>query len=267
MTANSTFPALERALSEAGAPVTLFFRDDDGGWEDVRLRALLELHERHGMPLDLALIPDALSPQLVRDLERRAARSDALGLHQHGRTHLNHESAGRKCEFGPSRKAVDQYTDIESGRNTLAGLFGERVDPIFTPPWNRCTQVTVVSLSALEFRVLSRDRGADELNLFGLMELPVDVDWCGRFDAAGSRLHKDAQPDVTELDRRLARAAARGGPVGVMLHHAVMDEASLDALSALLALVARHPHARCARMATLCSEIAGVVRTALGARA
>jgi hypothetical protein len=62
---------------------------------------------------------------------------------------------------------------------------------------------------------------------------------------------------VTELDRCLARAAARGGPVGVMLHHAVMDEASLDALSALLALVARHPHARCARMATLCPEIAG----------
>ena len=266
MTANPIFPALERTLNEADVPVTFFFRDDDGGWEDGRLRALLDLHERHGTPIDLALIPDALRPPLVRDLERRAGRSDALGLHPHGRAHANHESAGRKCEFGPSRKAVDQYTDIESGRNTLTGLFGERVDPIFTPPWNRCTQVTVVSLSALEFRVLSRDRGADELNLFGLIELPIDVDWCGRV-VAGSRTHAETRTAIADLDARLARAAARGGRVGVMLHHAVMDEASLDALEALLVLVAGHPQACSARMATLCPAIAGVARTALGARA
>ena len=244
MTANSTFPALERALSEAGAPVTLFFRDDDGGWEDVRLRALLELHERHGMPLDLALIPDALSPQLVRDLERRAARSDALGLHQHGRTHLNHESAGRKCEFGPSRKAVDQYTDIESGKRLLAECFGAHVDPIFTPPWNRCTQVTVVSLCALGFGVLSRDAGAEELDLLDLRELPVSIDWCSR---------AETRPSLADLGKRLGDVAARPGPVGIMLHHAVMDEASLPDVEALLGLLATHPKARCVRMRELCS--------------
>ena len=244
MTANSTFPALERALSEAGAPVTLFFRDDDGGWEDVRLRALLELHERHGMPLDLALIPDALSPQLVRDLERRAARSDALGLHQHGRTHLNHESAGRKCEFGPSRKAVDQYTDIESGKRLLAECFGAHVDPIFTPPWNRCTQVTVVSLCALGFGVLSRDAGAEELDLLDLRELPVSIDWCSR---------AETRPSLADLGKRLGDVAARPGPVGIMLHHAVMDEALLPDVEALLGLLATHPKARCVRMRELCS--------------
>jgi hypothetical protein len=264
MTANTMFPALERVLDEVDAPVIFFFRDDDGGWEDARLCALLDLHERHGMPLDLALIPDALSQRIVRELEIRAGRNDALGMHQHGRAHLNHESAGRKCEFGTSRKAVDQYTDIESGRNTLADHFGGRVDPIFTPPWNRCTQVTVVSLSALGFRVVSRDRGAEDLNPFGLTELPVDVDWCGLLAAAGHRSHGEA---LAEIDRRLARAATRAEPVGVMLHHAVMDAEWLEAEEALLALLARHPQARCRRMIDLCAPgAARNVATASGAR-
>ena len=264
MTTNTMFPALARVLDAADAPVTFFFRDDDGGWENARLCALLDLHERYGMPLDLALIPDALSPRVVRELEHRAQRNDALGLHQHGRAHLNHESAGRKCEFGTSRKAVDQYTDIESGRNTLAGRFGERVDPIFTPPWNRCTQVTVVSLSALCFRVLSRDRGAEDLNPFGLTELPVDVDWCGVMVAAGGGSRGEA---LAEIDRRLARAATRREPVGVMLHHAVMDGESLEVEEALLALLARHPQARSERMIDLCPHgAARNVTTASGAR-
>ena len=34
------------ALAEAPAPVTFFFRDDDAGWRDDRLRRLLELFDR-----------------------------------------------------------------------------------------------------------------------------------------------------------------------------------------------------------------------------
>ena len=239
MTINGELRPLERALDEAHAPVTFFFRDDDGGWEDARLRALLDVFARRGVPLDLALIPDAVSAPLARDLARRMSERQPLGLHQHGRAHVNHEGSGRKCEFGPSRKAVDQYTDIESGKLRLAELFGARVDPIFTPPWNRCTQVTVVSLEALGFCALSRDRGAEELDVLGLCELPVSVDWCGR---AGSR------PGLSELAERIARVSADPAPVGVMLHHAVMDNPSLSAVDALLALLVRHPNARCARM-------------------
>jgi hypothetical protein len=152
---------------------------------------------------------------------------------------VNHETAGRKCEFGASRKAVDQYTDLEAGKLRLADHFGAQTDPIFTPPWNRCTQVTVVSLQALGFRALSRDRGADELDTLGLCELPISVDACGR---AGAR------PGLAELASRIARATSGPAPVGIMLHHAVMDEPSLSAVDALLALLANHRNARCARM-------------------
>jgi hypothetical protein len=248
MSINGDLRPLERALDEARAPVTFFFRDDDGGWEDDRLRPLVDLHARHGIPLDLALIPDAVDARLARDLLRRVSAGQALGLHQHGRTHVNHERTGRKCEFGASRKAVDQYTDIESGKLRLADLFGAHADPIFTPPWNRCTQVTVVSLQALGFRALSRDAGAEELDLLGLCELPVSVDWCG---------HAGARPTLAQLAQRLARATAAGEPVGVMLHHAVMSGEALDVEEALLALLASHGNARCVHMRDLCAQAHG----------
>jgi hypothetical protein len=242
MSSNGALDSLERALDAAPAPVTFFFRDDDGGWDDARLLALLDAHAEHGVPIDLALIPDAVGPALVAELTRRVGRGDAVGLHQHGRAHVNHEPAGRKCEFGPARLAVDQYTDIEAGKLRLAQCFGAAVDPIFTPPWNRCTQVTVVSLAALGFAALSRDRGAEALDTHGLAEVPVSIDWCGR---------PPARPTLPDLAERGARAARRGAPVGIMIHHAVMDDESRAELGALLALLARHPHARCARMREL----------------
>ena len=248
MSANGDLRPLERALDEAPAPVTFFFRDDDGGWDDARLHRLVDLHARHDVPLDLALIPEAVDASLARDLLRRESTGQALGLHQHGRAHLNHERSGRKCEFGASRKAVDQYTDIESGKARLADLFGANVDPIFTPPWNRCTQVTVVSLQALGFLALSRDRGAEELDPLGLCELPVSVDWCGR---------PGASPSLAQLAERLARATVSGAPVGIMLHHAVMNEDGLSTLGDLLALLAKHRNVRCARMRDLCARSGG----------
>ena len=74
-----------------------------------------------------------------------------VGLHQHGLAHVNHEREGRKCEFGPSRDAAAQRRDIADGRERLAALLGDRVDPIFTPPWNRCTADTGAVLAELGF--------------------------------------------------------------------------------------------------------------------
>jgi hypothetical protein len=51
-----------------------------------------------------------------------------------------------------------------------------------------------------------------------------------------------------------------------MLHHALMNDASLDALGMLLTLVGSHAQARTARMAALCPGIARAPRTASGGR-
>ena len=222
---------LLHSLDSAPTPVEVFFRDDDAGWEDARLLALCDLFGALELPLDLAVIPNDLTERLARELRKR----DWLALHQHGFTHRNHEREGRKCEFGPSRGLEAQRRDIEAGRDRLTDLLGDRVDPIFTPPWNRCTPDTGSALAELGFRVLSRESRTEPLCVPGVFELPVHIDWV-RFA-------------LLELGARIARAIQSGGPVGLMFHHAVMED--MGPMSELLGLFAGHERVRPERIIEL----------------
>jgi hypothetical protein len=215
---------VERALDAAGEAAVLCFRDDDAGWDDAGLIRLLDRFD--GVPLDVAVIPAALRPPLAAELCARPA----VRLHQHGYAHVNHEPTGRKCEFGAARPHAAQRRDIAAGKERLAELLGDMVDPVFTPPWNRCTVDTGRCLVELGFEVLSRESRAAPLAIPGLREVPVHVDWV--------RLARD------EAAERLAAAIRAGAPAGVMFHHAEMDETSRGAASELLALVGGHERAR-----------------------
>jgi peptidoglycan/xylan/chitin deacetylase (PgdA/CDA1 family) len=224
------------ALDAVPHPVPVFFRDDDAGWRRDRLLALLDLFAERALPVDVAVIPAALDRRPAAELAGRAAAPGVrLGLHQHGFAHINHEPDGRKFEFGPSRSRAAQRRDIEAGADRLAQLLGERVDPIFTPPWNRCTTDTGRCLLELGFRALSREARASPLELPGLRELPVHVDWFAH--RHGVRL------TATALGERLAGALRAGGPVGVMFHHAEMDAGERSRARELLALLDSHGRA------------------------
>jgi hypothetical protein len=222
---------LLRALDQAAAPVDIFFRDDDAGWNDDRLLELIDRFDAVGLPLDLAVIPAEASDALAARLLERA-----VGLHQHGFAHVNHEREGRKCEFGPSRGRAAQCADIAAGRDRLHELFGDRLDPFFTPPWNRCTRDTAECLVELGFTLLSREHRAEPLGL--LPELPVHLDV--------------ARMTPEELDERFASHVADGGPVGVMFHHAVMEPDDMARADELLALLAGHGNAVARTMGSLC---------------
>lgn len=230
MTGPTAFPLLSAALDDHAT--TFFFRDDDAGWADDRLLALVEVFAGRA-PLDLAVIPAATTRPLA---ERLLAHPGALGFHQHGWAHVDHQVQGRKCEFGPDRTPDQQGADVRRGRARLADLFGARLDDVFTPPWNRCSPDLVPALLDAGVKVLSRDRGARRLDVGSLLELPVDVDWV--------RARAD-------LDARLADAVTTSSDatVGVMLHHAEHDRADRRAISALLTVLDDHPRAAMRAMA------------------
>jgi peptidoglycan/xylan/chitin deacetylase (PgdA/CDA1 family) len=228
----SWLDAVRTALEAADRPCTVFFRDDDAGWGDERLYALLDVFDRHALPVDLAVIPAALDAPLQRALTLRA-RSAPVRLHQHGYAHRNHETVGRKCEFGPAREAHARADDIRAGYRVLTDAFGDLLDPVFTPPWNRCAPDTGPMLVEIGLEVLSRDATAPPLHHPGLAEIPITVDWFAH--RRGVRLTRE------ELGSRIADGVRSGRPVGVMLHHAVTDDAELADVEALLALVAGHP--------------------------
>jgi hypothetical protein len=239
---------LRAALDEAPAPVDFFLRDDDAGWDDERLFAMLAVVDRHALAIDLAVIPQALTPSLAESLIGRGERSvGRLGLHQHGLAHRSHEPDGRKCEFGPSRDREAQRRDLTEGQQLLEALLSGLIQPVFTPPWNRCTRVTAELLAELGFRVLSRHVSEPTLDVRDLAELPVSVDW-SYAKRHGRRLTFD------ELGELAAERVRLGGVVGVNLHHAVMDDDELGLLDELCHLLAAHDAARCRPLLALAGQ-------------
>ena len=233
---------LRGALDAAEAPVTVFIRDDDAGWDDPGLFALLDVCDRYDAPIDLAVIPTELRPELADALlARRVDPFSRLGLHQHGYCHANHQTEGRKCEFGAARSRQAQHEDISEGRYLLHAQLGDALDPFFTPPWNRCTADTADVLVELGFTVLSRDSTADPFGIDGLLEVVVQVDWFA--SRKGQRL------DRAELGQLLAERATGPAPLGVMLHHAVMDESERAGVAELLAVLTTHPNVAMRAMA------------------
>jgi hypothetical protein len=238
---------LREALDESDMPVDFFFRDDDVGWANDEFRALLNCFWRQSVPLDIAAIPTALTAELADELCAVHAKAPALvGIHQHGFAHTNHEDFGRKCEFGNSRTRQDQYRDIQFGKMKLEGMLGSALDPIFTPPWNRCTAITGACLRHLGFRVLSRDATAPSLALSGLKELPISIDWFAQKN--GERL------SFQTLGTLIAMTVKQSQPIGIMLHHELMSAADRELLDDLLVLLSTHRQAHCKLMA----EIAAV---------
>jgi hypothetical protein len=230
---------LRAALDEASGPVVFFFRNDDAGWRDDLLVPLLDVFDHAGAPVDLAAIPTAVSPALARILDERRG---TVRVHQHGLAHVNHEPAGRKCEFGPARPADVQLADILAGRRLLLERLAAEPDPIFTPPWNRCTADTARAVRDAGLQVLSRESREQPLHVDGVSELPISVDW--------------VRPATrTELGEALAAAARDDRPAGVMLHHAVMDREQRRGVAELLELLGSSSTASLASMA----EIAGGV--------
>ncbi len=224
--------------------VRIFFRNDDAGWSSEKLLRLVDLFIHRETPIDLAVIPAELHEGLAQNLlARKAAEPRKVGLHQHGFLHCNHETEGRKCEFGPSRPLSLQLNDIEEGKARLAALLGDAVDPIFTPPWNRCTQDTVTALQSLGFMTLSRDRAAKPVEAGGLVEIPVHVDWFKKIQ--GVRITQEA------LGHALADAIRNHACVGVMLHHEVFEEDDWGHLSDFLQFLTCHPNATCGTMMDL----------------
>jgi hypothetical protein len=235
---------IKSALDSVCKPVNFFFRDDDAGWSNDELLVLLDLFETHEVPIDIAVIPCSMSEETLKLVHPRLKRSPQLiDLHQHGYAHVNHEQTGRKSEFGNARSLEQQLIDIRAGRFLFEQAFGVSTVSIFTPPWNRCTEVTAHCLREAGFQVLSRDLTATPFQAPGLFELPISIDWFAK--------HKGNQIAFEELGRQTAGAIRTQPQVGIMLHHAVMKQSDFQHLHNLLSLLSTHSKASCRLMKDL----------------
>lgn len=224
---------LERVLSRVNArhsadkPAAIWFRADDIGVPGRQFQRMLGIFTRHRVPLAPALVPTWLTAPRWKGVLAQGREGEGLwGWHQHGWRHRNHEPEGKKQEFGPARSAAALRSDLERGRRRLEAIAGGAFLPVFTPPWNRCSQAALEQLQALDFRAVSRSAGAKPPPPEGFPDLVVNVD-------LHTRKATDAAADGVALLDEL-EAALSSGWCGVMLHHQRMNAAAFDFLDVLL---------------------------------
>jgi hypothetical protein len=237
---------LARAAEDRSArpPATVWFRADDIGVPGRKFQRMLEIFTAHQVPLAPALVPTWLTISRWKVLARLGdAGAHLWGWHQHGWRHQNHEPAGKKQEFGPTRSTAALRSDLVRGHRRLAAILGDALLPVFTPPWNRCSAEALVQLQMLGFQAVSRSSGAKPPSPEGLPDLTVNVDLHTR---KASRAKRDWASLLDEL-----AAALSGGWCGIMLHHQRMNTTAFDFLDILLQHMVKQKHFRIVHLKSL----------------
>ena len=215
---------LDAELERLGAPLPVWWRDDDAVAETPGLDRLTGLAADHGWPLHLAIIPAGADATLARRL------NDAPGVVPvvHGWAHANHAPEGRKkAEFGAHRSLEDMAAQAGVARDRLTALLGQPPAPMFVPPWNRIAPDLLPLLPAQGFAMISTfTPRTDPMAAPGLTRVNTHldpIDWRGsRSLVAPDRLIAQFAADLA--DRREGRADA-AEPYGLLTHHLVHDAA------------------------------------------
>ena len=208
------------AWRRAGKALPLWWRDDDATRTGPRLRKLTALSEQIELPVHLAIVPQRLEPSLVSFVKGHASVIPLV----HGYQHENRAREGqKKAEFGQAHP--DNEERARQGLALLRDAFGDRLVPVFVPPWNRIAPETVQALAGLGYSGLSTytARPAREAAP-GLVQINTHldpIDWRG----GGGLVDPDVLITrvVDQLrDRREGKADA-AEPFGLLTHHIVHD--------------------------------------------
>ncbi len=205
-----------------GLTLPLWWRDDDAVSVTPQLETLSELSRSLGLPVHLAIIPRDADTGLVEYIGDHAMLIPIV----HGWAHKNHAPPEeKKSEFRLHRPMPGIVADARAGFERLHTLFGDRLCPIFVPPWNRVALEVVRELPSLGYRVVSTatPRKA-RLPAPGLEQMNTHldpIDWRGTRGLVAPDMLIAQTTDLLR-DRRQVRAD-NTEPFGVLTHHLVHD--------------------------------------------
>lgn len=231
---NMLATTIEQSLDSAQQKeITLFFRADDIGIPSKNFSQMISLFQKYSTPLCLATVPTWLTEKRFAQLQKDTGNNNSLFCwHQHGWLHKNYENVGKKHEFGTSRSKDAIKQNLSDGKERLKQILKNEFQPYFTPPWNRCSQETIASLIELDFKALSRSKGAQPETPGALPDIQVNVD-------LHTRKETSQQEATTNILQELALALS-SGQAGIMLHHQRMNNLSFIFLETLLEVLSSH---------------------------
>ncbi len=236
---------LQRELDAWGERELLadfWWRDDDAVAASPQLDRLLQIGERHGVPLSLAVIPASLQ----QTLPDRLQSCPQVSVLQHGYSHQSHARPGQlKLELGGERDLAQTRADLRLGQQLLRNHFGAGFTPVLVPPWNRIDPLVVAALPGLGFTGISTMRvrrlAAPAPGLLQVNTHLDPVNWRQRRGFIG------LYPAIAILVQHLV--ARRSGyrdfaePTGILSHHLAQNDAVWRFLDDLFNFLDRHPAA------------------------
>jgi len=203
-----------------GLELPFWWRDDDAIAPTEALDQLASLSTTTEVPVHLAIIPKEASEALARDLP------ECFVPVVHGWAHVSHTPEGAKnAEFAAGRPANAALVDASQGLGRLRALFGDRVAPMFVPPWNRIVPDVVAGLAEVGFDAVSTyNPRTATMAVPGVAQINTHVDpifWRGHGGLV------DAETLVSQIvsllkDRR-AGLTDNQEPLGYLTHHLVHD--------------------------------------------
>ena len=234
MTSWAELRAALDGAAERGEAIRLWWRDDDAGRDHPALTRLLELAERHDLPLALAVVPMWLDA----DAQARIAASAQATILQHGFAHADHAPPAHKSIELGGRDLDAVLAELARGRAVLADAFGCAFLAVLVPPWNRLDPGLIERLTGCRFIGLSGYGGRTAPEAApGLAQVNTHLD---PIDWRGTRLFVGE----TAALARLVSVLDADEPIGILSHHLAMDEAGWAFLERLLGILAAHPGAR-----------------------
>jgi hypothetical protein len=227
--------------TKGGMVATLWWRDDDAVAPSAELDRLLAIGGAT-IPIALAVIP----AEATESLAARLSGMPRIFVLQHGYAHRNHRGAGeRAAEFGGDRPQSVERDELERGLRRLALLFGDRLVPVFVPPWNRFDESLVATLQALGFTGLSSFGPRQSAGAGGMVRVNAHVDpiaW--RRDRAFLGEEETLARLVRHLAARRTGQVDAAEPTGLLTHHRVHAPDLWNFLGRLADRIARHDSAR-----------------------
>lgn len=230
---------------EAGSIAPLWWRDDDASRPTRQFETLLRFAD--GIPLAIAAIPALAEAALADFLEPMPS----IAVVAHGWRHENHAASGKKSEYPPGRPAAEVTAEIGAGRERLARLFGDRALPVFVPPWNRFDAEYVPLLAENGIVGLSGMASRGPPAPAGIAAADVHIDLCA-WRSGRKFIGEAAALGHLVAGLKAMRAGTLAAPaIGILTHHAVMDDGTAAFLGRLNAAVADHPAVRWASLGEL----------------
>jgi hypothetical protein len=217
----------------AGRRVTFWLRDDDAITATPALDRLMSLAATFDIPVVLAVIPMPAEPALASSLAGARTR-----IALHGFAHANHAGEGeKKQELGSHRPAATVLDELARGRDRLDALFPGRTVAMLVPPWNRIAADLILHLPGLGLRWLSAfgpEPPTTPAENLVRIDCQLDImDW---------RTRRSHPADIlaARLAELVRQRRSTPGPIGVLTHHLVHDDAAWTFLADLFRLTARH---------------------------